>query len=159
MLALAIVLLSSTGPKGFFENPAYLLGVPLVILGALGALLVFTPVEMRWPQPQTQPATAEVEMEYIAVEGHPAAGTYVLVGAILAFVTMLEVAVYYIHALHGPLVGILLALSILKFVMVALWFMHLRFDSRLFTVLFGGGLALVIALFCVVLATLGASLV
>ncbi len=155
MLPLAIVLLSSPGPKGFFENPAYLLGIPLVILGAFGALLVFAPVELRWPQ--GQPAQAEGEI--VVAEGHPTAGTYVTVGSILAAVTVLEVAVYYIHALHGALVGILLVLSALKFALVALWFMHLRFDNRLFSILFAGGLTLVVALFFVVLASLGASLV
>jgi hypothetical protein len=36
--------------------------------------------------------------------------------------------------------------------------MHLRFDNRLFSTLFTGGLMLVAAIFIVVLATLGASL-
>jgi cytochrome c oxidase subunit 4 len=156
MLALATVLLSSPGPKGFFENPAYLLGLPLAILGALGILAVFSPIELRWPQPG--PSAAEGEMG-LTVEGHPTAGAYVTVGAILAAVTMLEVTVYYIHALHGALVGILLTLSAMKFALVALWFMHLRFDNRLFSILFAGGLTLVVALFFVVLASLGASLV
>ena len=156
MLALATVLLSSPGPKGFFENEAYLIGLPLVILGVLGVLLAFSPVELRWPQP-AQPV-AEGEME-VAAEGHPDAGTYVAVGLILAVVTVLEVAIYYVDALQGALLGMLLTLSALKFVMVALWFMHLRFDNRLFTILFVGGLALVAALFFVVLASLGASLV
>jgi hypothetical protein len=37
--------------------------------------------------------------------------------------------------------------------------MHLRFDNRLLSILFSGGLALVMALFIVVLATLGSNLV
>ena len=156
MLALATVLLSSPGAKGFFENPAYLVGLPLAILGVLGILAAFSPVELRWPHPG--PSAAESEME-VAAEGHPTAGTYVTVGAILAAVTTLEVVVYYIHALQGALVGILLALSAMKFALVALWFMHLRFDNRLFSILFVGGLLLVAALFFVVLASLGASLV
>jgi len=56
-------------------------------------------------------------------------------------------------------VGVLLALSAMKFVLVALWFMHLRFDTRLFSILFGGGLALIVALIMVVLATLGSNLI
>jgi len=156
MLALAIVLLSSPGPKGFFENPAYLLGLPLAILGALGILAVFSPIELRWPQ--TGPSAAEGEMA-IAAEGHPTAGTYVMVGTILAAITVFEVIVYYVDALSGALVGILLTLSAMKFALVALWFMHLRFDNRLLSILFAGGLMLVVALFFVVLASLGASLV
>jgi len=159
MLALAAVILASPGPKGFFENPAYLLGIPLAILGAIGLLMAFTPIELRWPQPgRPAVAEAEMEMEY-ALEGHPDARTYVTVGVILGVVTLVEVAVYYIDALSGALLGILMVLSALKFLMVVLWFMHLRFDSPLFSVLFAGGLTLVAALLFVVLASLGASLV
>jgi cytochrome c oxidase subunit 4 len=151
------ILLSAPGPKGFFQNPAYLLGIPLVALGVLGALMALSPVELRWPQPVAAgPAEEEVE---IVVEGHVPASTYVTVGLILAVITAIEVAVYYVGALEGALLSILLILSALKFVMVALWFMHLRYDSPIFTVLFAGGMALVFALLCVVLATLGSSLV
>jgi hypothetical protein len=40
-----------------------------------------------------------------------------------------------------------------------MWFMHLRFDNRLFSTFFVGGLMLVATLFVVVLATLGGKLV
>jgi cytochrome c oxidase subunit 4 len=84
---------------------------------------------------------------------------YIQVGTILAVITALEVAIYYLNIVQGLLTGALLALSALKFVMVALWFMHLRFDTKLFTVLFSGALLGVIALFMVVLVSLGASFV
>ncbi len=160
MLALATWLLTP-GPKGFFENSAYLLGVPLLALGVLGALLVLSPLEIRWPQRQQRAVQVEAEAEELLPppEGHPTAEVYVQVGVILAVLTALEVAVYYIDALEGALLGILLVFSTAKFALVALWFMHLRFDSRLFSVLFTGGLVLVAALFFVVLASLGASLV
>jgi len=157
MLALATVLLSSPGLKGFFENPAYLLGIPLAVLGAIGLLIALSPVELRWPQPGP-PAVAEAEMEYV-VEGHPTASTYVTVGLILSVITVFEVIVYYVDALSGALLGILMSLSALKFLLVVLWFMHLRFDSPVFSILFAGGLTLVAALLFVVLASLGASLV
>ena len=50
MLELLTVLLAIDG-KAFFENPAYLLGIPLIAVGALGALVALTPVELKWPQP------------------------------------------------------------------------------------------------------------
>ena len=90
---------------------------------------------------------------------HPAPLQYAEIGLLLASVTMVEVAVYYIHALHDVLVPILMVLSATKFSLVALWFMHLRFDNRVFSILFIAGLMLVVALFLVVLASLGASLV
>ena len=74
-------------------------------------------------------------------------------------ITAVEVAIYYVDALAGALLGLLLVLSAAKFVLVALWFMHLRFDSRLLTIAFSGGMLLGTALFVIVLSTLSASLV
>ena len=158
MLATLAWLLATPGPKGVFENPAYLLGLPLLALGALGVLVALSPIDIRWPYPQP-PGPADEEEILPAPEGHPTAAIYVRVGLILGAVTALEVMVYYIEALSGVLLAILLVLSGLKFVLVALWFMHLRFDNRIFSVFFTGGLLLAGALFLVVLASLGASLV
>lgn len=84
--------------------------------------------------------------------GHPQALDYVKVAAILAVVTGIEVAIYYIDALKELLVPILLALSAFKFAMVVLWFMHLRFDSKLFSIMFIGGLMLAGTVFLVLLS-------
>ncbi|MDO8532520.1 MAG: cytochrome C oxidase subunit IV family protein [Dehalococcoidia bacterium] len=73
---------------------------------------------------------------------HPGPGKYILVGAALVMLTVTEVAVYYIASLRGVLVPLLLALSATKFSLVVLFYMHLKFDSRLFSGLFFGGLAL-----------------
>jgi hypothetical protein len=43
--------------------------------------------------------------------------------------------------------AILLTLSLIKFVMVVGWFMHLKFDHISFTWYFGGGLALALSIF------------
>lgn len=153
MLGLVSVLLEG-GAKGFFENPEFLIGVPLVALGALGALLILAPIDIRWPQAQREP-----EEPPWTGEPHPSAEAYVTVGLILAVITIVEVAVYYLDIVEGALLGILLVLSALKFILVALWFMHLQFDNPLFSTLFTGGLMLAGALFIVVIATLGASLV
>jgi cytochrome c oxidase subunit 4 len=91
-------------------------------------------------------------------EGHPGPEIYVRVGLALAAITALEVAVVYVDIVAGVFIGLLLAMSALKFVLVVLWFMHLRFDNRIFSTLFWGGLALAGALFTVVLATLGSNL-
>lgn len=71
---------------------------------------------------------------------HPTATTYVKIAAILAVVTLGEVAVYYIEAFAALLVPIFLVLSATKFALVALFYMHLKFDSRLFSGFFVGGL-------------------
>ena len=68
-----------------------------------------------------------------------------LVAAILGVITAVEVAVFYIEILHPVLVPILLTLSATKFVLVVGFFMHLRFDARLYRALFVGPLLVAIA--------------
>jgi len=72
--------------------------------------------------------TAHGEIDY----GHPTWKTYVVVGAILTFITAVEVAIFYIPAMHGVIVPVLLSLSGLKFFIVVLFYMHLKFDSKIF---------------------------
>ncbi len=50
-------------------------------------------------------------------------------------------------------------LSATKFLFVVLWFMHLKFDNRLFSILFGGGFALALTILAVALSTIGGQLV
>ena len=90
---------------------------------------------------------------------HPGPLEYAQIGLALAIITAIEVGVYYLDVTQGVLVGVLVVLSAIKFSLVALWFMHLRFDSRVFSTFFVGGLALAFAIFIVVLATLGAGLI
>ncbi|HEX3394030.1 MAG TPA: cytochrome C oxidase subunit IV family protein [Acidimicrobiales bacterium] len=84
---------------------------------------------------------------------HPTEGQYVLIALLLAAITGVEVAVYYISALGDLLVPLLLLFAIVKFSVVVAFFMHLRFDSRLFRRLFVLGLGLAIFVFTVVLTT------
>lgn len=76
---------------------------------------------------------------------HPSNRTYVLVAAILGVITAVEVAVFYLDALRPVLVPILLTLSAAKFTMVVGFFMHLKFDSRLYRALFVGPLIVAVA--------------
>ena len=64
--------------------------------------------------------------------GHPTWRTYVVVGFILTAITAIEVAIFYIPALANVLVPSLLILSALKFVIVVFFYMHLKFDDKLF---------------------------
>ena len=75
-------------------------------------------------------------------QGHPQPLEYVKVAVVLCIVTSIEVAIYYLDAIRPALVPILLVLSAFKFALVVLWFMHLRFDNKLFSTLFVGGLIL-----------------
>ena len=80
--------------------------------------------------------------------GHATVGTYVLIGVILTIITAVEVAVFYIPALAGVLVPVLVTLSAAKFVIVVLFYMHLRYDHAIFSRVFFGPMLL--ALFVVV---------
>ena len=76
---------------------------------------------------------------------HPSNRTYILVAAILGLITAVEVGVFYMEALRPALVPILLTLSAAKFTMVVGFFMHLKFDSKLYRALFVGPLVVAIA--------------
>ena len=71
---------------------------------------------------------------------HPTAGTYVKVGIVLTLITVFEVWAYYVPALVAShyFVPLLLILSAIKFVTVVLFYMHLKYDHRLFRALFTG---------------------
>ncbi len=73
--------------------------------------------------------------------GHASPGFYWMIGIILAVITGMEVAVYYMDfgALEVP---VLLTLSAAKFILVVMFFMHLRFDSKIFSGVFLAGLVL-----------------
>jgi cytochrome c oxidase subunit 4 len=75
---------------------------------------------------------------------HASTGTYLRVAAILVIVTLIEVGVFYVPAFQAVLVPLLLVLSALKFALVVMFYMHLKFDNRFFTFLFGGPLLLAV---------------
>ena len=77
-------------------------------------------------------------------EKHASVGFYWMIGITLAIITGIEVAIFYIPAIGAALVPILLVLSAAKFVIVVMFFMHLKFDSKIFTGLFLAGLSLAI---------------
>jgi cytochrome c oxidase subunit 4 len=95
----------------------------------------------------------------VHAEKHPGALEYAQIGLILGVITAIEVALYYIDMSHTLLVICLLVLSAVKFSLVVLWFMHLKFDHGLFSSMFVVGLLLAISIFTVALATVGGSLV
>ncbi len=87
---------------------------------------------------------------------HPSPFQYVMIAVILCVITALEVGTYYLpndfpRALY---ITILMVLALTKFVIVAAFFMHLRFDRPLFRRFFVTGAIGAILLYTIVLATL-----
>lgn len=72
--------------------------------------------------------------------GHPGELTYIKVAVVLAIITVIEVAIWYLNIPHSVLVTALLILSAVKFVTVVGYFMHLKFDDRRLLWIFAGGL-------------------
>jgi cytochrome c oxidase subunit IV len=85
---------------------------------------------------------------------HPSDAQYILIALGLAFLTAVEVAVYYLHS-DSATIGVLLVLMVLKFAVVVGFFMHLRFDSRVLRRLFLGGLTLAVSVYTIVLFAFG----
>lgn len=87
---------------------------------------------------------------------HPTTGQYVRIAALLAIVTAVEVALFYLDEAvnmggwDGPL---LIGLSLFKFVVVIGWFMHLRFERPLLSRFFAGGFILALSLYGIVVGS------
>ncbi len=73
---------------------------------------------------------------------HATPRTYYMIGFILTAITGLEVALFYIKAVEHFLVPMLLILSVVKFVTVVQFFMHLKYDSKVLSRVFFGPLML-----------------
>lgn len=82
---------------------------------------------------------------------HPTPRKYVNIAIILSIVTAMEVAVYYMDAVEDFLVPLLAVMAFIKFTLVVLYFMHLKFDSHIFRRLFVAGLLLAFGVFGVVM--------
>ena len=71
---------------------------------------------------------------------HPSWKTYVIVGVFLTVLTAIEVAAFYTPAWEQSRIYVpsMLILSGIKFVTVVLFYMHLKYDHKLFRALFTG---------------------
>ncbi len=76
----------------------------------------------------------------------PPISVYLYVGAILIIVTAVEVAAFYLDVPSYVLIPILIVLSLMKFVLVVMFFMHLRYDHKIFSSVFILGLVLALGI-------------
>ena len=97
--------------------------------------------------------TPSSQDHHTADEHHgPSDKQFVTIFFVLAAITAVEVAVSYIDI--GPLfLPVLLGLMVVKFFMVVLYFMHIKFDNKLFGRLFYIGLGLAVFVYGAALST------
>ncbi|MEY3615603.1 MAG: hypothetical protein RLZZ518_604 [Actinomycetota bacterium] len=101
---------------------------------------------------QTAPDTHHNEVEHSEAEHGMSTRGYITIALILAAITALEVSTYYVD--FGPLfLPSLLIMMVIKFIMVVSYFMHLKFDNKLFSWLFYTGLILAIGVYAAALST------
>jgi len=87
-------------------------------------------------------------------EGHHGATDrqYIIIAVVLALITAMEVTISYIDI--GPIfLPTLLILMAIKFFTVVSYFMHLKFDNRLFSMMFYTGVILAVFVYSVALST------
>jgi cytochrome c oxidase subunit 4 len=84
---------------------------------------------------------------------HPTPAQYWKIAVVLAVLTAIEVAIYYIHRDFNTV--LLLVLAALKFIIVIGWYMHLRFEKPTLSRFFTAGFILACALYTIILTALG----
>ena len=88
------------------------------------------------------------------VEEHYSEWQYGKVAIVLFAITMAEVGIYYVTGARQAVTTLMLIMMVVKFSLVALYFMHLRFDSKLFRRLFVTGIVLAVLVYLIALTSL-----
>jgi cytochrome c oxidase subunit 4 len=104
------------------------------------------------------PTVAEPQVPMLPgeVRPHPTPQRYVMIAAILVVATAAEVGLYYLEGEvpDGLIIVFLLMFAVIKFALVASWYMHLRTDKPIFRRFFVLGIVAAISLYLIVLTTL-----
>ena len=79
---------------------------------------------------------SEIKDAHSDGHAHPGAKEYLGIAVVLTVITAIEVAVFYVPAMKPIIVPTLLILSAIKFGLVVMFYMHLKFDHKLFSWLF-----------------------
>jgi cytochrome c oxidase subunit 4 len=86
---------------------------------------------------------------------HPEPITYFKVAMALVALTALEVVVFYFEWLGYAIIPVMAILSIGKFAIVVMYYMHLKFDEKLLTYVFMAGLILAVVVIMWLMALFG----
>lgn len=108
-------------------------------------------VEVVHDDPEAPASSAVTDAAHDEHE-HLSDNRYIVIALILAVITAAEVAASYIDL--GPVfIPLLLFMMAIKFFVVASYFMHLKFDNKIFQRLFYTGLFLALAVYVAALLT------
>ena len=89
---------------------------------------------------QEESQVADQHSADAAHTGHPTPATYFKVAMALSILTAIEVAIFYVTQIGYAIIPVLAILSIGKFALVVLYYMHLKFDSKIFSGMFFFGM-------------------
>lgn len=89
----------------------------------------------------------------------PSTSTYFTIFWVLVAITALEVSTYFWSSWFGdtshyPAIVLLVVMMVVKFVLIASFFMHLRFDTKLLSRIFYFGLIVAMMVYVAALATM-----
>jgi cytochrome c oxidase subunit 4 len=85
-------------------------------------------------------------------EHHASDALYIQIFVILFVITAAEVSTYFFD-MGAWLLPTLIVMMVVKFALVVMFFMHLRFDHKLFSWVFMAGLVLAVAVYIAMLTT------
>jgi cytochrome c oxidase subunit IV len=97
--------------------------------------------------------SSETQMQaQVLEEHHPGPREYAIIALILTVITSMEVAAFYISAIGNALAYVVIVLSFTKFVIVVGYYMHLKFDAKLFRYFFIAGFCVALAIISTLMA-------
>ena len=114
--------------KAFFENPAQLVGAPLLAIGAVG--LAVAAVTLLFSGPAQATTHGPVARRGVA---QAAVDDFIGIGAIIVVLTLIESLLFAFGIQRSVFIGILFGMTVVKLALVTMFFVHLKFDSRMFT--------------------------
>jgi cytochrome c oxidase subunit 4 len=102
------------------------------------------------------PVAAEPHLLPGELHPHPSPLRYVIIAVVLCAITAAEVSLYYLEGdiPDAAIISLLLIFAVLKFGIVASWYMHLRTDRAIFSRFFVLGIVAAVFLYMVVLVSL-----
>ena len=92
------------------------------------------------------------EHTHLEEHSHPGPRQYVIIGTILAVITLIEFGVFYLSLDPAFMTWVILILSSSKLMLVVGYFMHLKFDDVRFSGLFFAPFFIMISLAVVLMA-------